>query len=150
MIESQVLTIGRSSIPNSEKAVLRFLFANFRTGSGKSTQRDLAKAIPEIGANRRLEDDRAMESTLRQVRQVINTLRVRYRAPILSDHHGYWIPKNQNDVREFLKNLEHSARAEAIARFQTYKAMRESFGVRSEFFDDQARLFDVVSSEKVL
>lgn len=141
-IESQVLAIGHSQIPTAEKSVLRLLFNHYKNGTGKVTQRDIASAIPDLGAHRRFDDDRAVESTLRQVRQTIRNLRVDHRAPILSDHSGYWIPRSEQEVREYLQHLEHEAKSSAAAHFETYAAMKKSLGIASVFFDEQARLFE--------
>lgn len=141
-IERQVLAIGHSPIPPSEKAVLRLLYREWQGGGAKMTQSFIAGAIPDLGGHRSHEDVRTHESSLRQTRQVIRDLRILRRAPILSDRSGYWLPHIEAEVRTYLTDLERDARAQAAAHFETYAAMKSSLGIASAFFDRQSQMFD--------
>lgn len=140
-IRDHVVSIGKSCIPDSEKDVLRFLFLKFDEHGQKVTQHEIATALPHLGAHKRHEKP-SMDSTLRQVRQIIRNLRVKRWAPILSDTKGYWIPREEKDVAECLARIEGEVKSRSAAGFETYKAMKEAFGVSSAYFEGQGKLLE--------
>jgi hypothetical protein len=134
-VEAQVIGIGRSNIPEPEKQLLRLLYRSWQDPTGgRMTQEQLAKAMYEV--------DVSNESLHRQVRQIVRDLRTERWAPILSDRDGYWIPKKEAECRDYLGRLEHEVRARMYASWETYKAMRESLGITSDFFEGQGRLME--------
>ena len=113
---------------------------------GKLTQRDLMDACPGIGAHRRevnagVASPTSMETTLRRVRQIVRDLRVDLRVPILSDPSGYWLPRTEDEVAEYVERVEKQARATARAWFETLRSLD---GFLND--DRQRALFDVVAS----
>lgn len=129
-IEEQIIGIGKGDIPMHEKQVLRILYVHWRAGDQKVKQQDLAMALF-------LSEE---EGFRRQVRQIIRNLRTLRWAPILSDHTGYWLPQTDDETRTYLRRLEHELKSRVYASFETYKAMSESLGINSEYFDEQERL----------
>jgi len=81
------------------------------------------------------------QSTLRQIRQLINDLRYYHGSKILSDREGYWIG-NREEAIKALTRLEKTVRSQAKAWMRTYKALKENFGLDdSDFFETQGKLF---------
>ncbi len=137
-IHHLVVSIGKSDISHEEKIILRYLLMRWQSRKERTTQREIVHAKPELFEGM----VHASEETLfRRVRRIIRDLRVKRYAPILSDRNGYYIPFSEDECREYLERMEKNARAQAAAWFETYKAMRESLGISSEFFEEQARLF---------
>jgi hypothetical protein len=113
---------------------------------GKLTQRNLVDACPGIGAHRREVDagivsPTSLETTLRRVRQIVRDLRVELRVPILSDPSGYWLPRTEDEVAEYVDRVEKQARATARAWFETLRSL-------DGFLNDgrQRALFDVIAA----
>ena len=141
-IRDQVVGIGRSDIPSAERDVLRVLYQRWQRGEGKITQRELADAVPDLGRHQR-EKVPTEETTLRKIRQVVRDLRVLRWAPVISDGDGYWIPRNEAEAREYIERMEAEVKARVAASFETYRAMRESLGITSNFLDRQERLMNL-------
>ncbi len=81
------------------------------------------------------------QTTLRKIRQIIRTLRIKYKCPILSDKKGYWIPKSEAEVKEYIARTEKMAIAQGKAWLETYRCMKENFnGINSNYFDLQLSL----------
>lgn len=137
----QVVGIGMSSIPADEKDVLRVLYDRWKKKEGRITQRELAQELPNLGKHRR-DKGRSEESTLRQVRQLIRDLRINRWAPILSDDEGYWLPQNEGEAKEYIERVEQEVKARAAAGFETYRAMKESLGIASDFLEGQGKLLE--------
>lgn len=140
-IHDQVVGIGKSAIPEDEKAVLRILFERWRDNKGRITQRELAEVLPTLGKHQR-DKGPSEESTLRRVRQIIRDLRINRWAPILSDDSGYWLPVHEAEAKEYITRVEQEVKARAAAGFETYKAMKESLGIASDFLDGQGKLLE--------
>lgn len=140
-LKQQIVSIGQSKIPSNEKDVLRLLFNRWKSGLGPITQKEIAEAIPSLGGHKKY-DSRTEESTLRQVRQVIRDLRINRWTPILSDHNGYWLPKNEDEITIYLERVAKEILARIIASQETYKALRESVGVVNTFLDKQEKLLN--------
>lgn len=122
----------------AEKAVLRLLWTAWVEETGKITQGDIAKSQEWLGCHPKYESDvvrNKRESTLRQVRQIIRNLRIDHKIPILSDNKGYWIPRTESEVIEYVERMEKIAKAQAASWHQTYRAVSETLNVTSSFFD---------------
>lgn len=125
------------TLDTPEKAVLRVLWIKWREGE-KITQNEIARTEEWLGCHPKYEDDivkNKRASTLRQVRQIIRNLRVKYDIPILSDNKGYWLPLTTQEVEEYVERMENVARAQAASWHQTYQAVKRTLNVTSSFFD---------------
>lgn len=105
---------------------------------GKVTQQQIADKV-FVGWHEKYEQPQR-ESTLRKVRQIIRDLRIQHGEKIVSDVRGYWIPKDETEINEYLERLEKVARAQAKSHMVTYHAMKENFNVKSDYFE-QLNLF---------
>lgn len=132
------------NLTDEEKAVMNCILGTFTVSvNGKQkkiTQTEIARSERWLGSQKKFERP-SEESTLRKVRQIIRDLRLKRCAPILSDRDGYWIPSSQNEIDEYLKNLEITAKAQTKAWFETYQAMQRTFEVKSDYFERQNSLF---------
>lgn len=110
--------------------------------NGRITQLQIAKKI-FIGSHEKYENyDKWKETTLRKVRQLIRDLRIKHFLHILSDKDGYWIMKDRTEIKEYLIRIERTAKAQAKAWLVTYNSMRRNFGIQSEYFEQQGKLFE--------
>lgn len=116
----------------------------------KMTQIDILESHQWLGSHPVHEahlDINHQQSTLRRIRGLIRDLRIKHGKIILSDVHGYWIPKPGEDVElvkaqamEYLTRIEKMARAQAKAWKDTYLAMKANFNIRSEYFEQDPQL----------
>lgn len=138
-IESRVLAVDRESMTLEERAVMGMLWKTFKDGNGeKITQRQIAAHERWLGCHPEHEADLPInkeESTLRQVRQIIRNLRIKYRMPILANVKGYWIPREHAEAVEYLETQEREVRAQIAAWAETYKAMKEAFNLSNSFLE---------------
>lgn len=143
-IRAMIDTMRNLNLSVEEKAVMNCILMTFTVSvNGKQkkiTQTEIARGERWLGSQNKFEHP-SEESTLRKVRQVIRDLRLKQNAPILSDRDGYWIPSQQGEVDEYLKNLEITAKAQTKAWFETYRAMQQTFEVKSDYFEKQNSLF---------
>lgn len=127
-------------IPLHEQSILQVL----QTG-GKFTQRELARSEPFLNCHKHelesVPKQRQFETTLRQVRQLIRNLRIIHHQPILSDTKGYWYSTDIDEAAEVIKRMEVTAKAQAASWHETYKAMRNTYNIRSDYFDGQMELY---------
>lgn len=131
-IKNKIETLLGSNLEPEEKEVLKYIIEHDRV-----SQAELAQLV-EAGNHKIHEEHlKSNDTTLRQIRQIIRNLRVRWHAPILSDRQGYWIPKTEEEVLKYLTKLERTAMAQAKAHMITYNAMKQTFNVQSSFFDGQ-------------
>lgn len=121
---------------------MRLLVAAFNDETGPITQAQIAQSEAWMGSHPKHENWGTNQTSLRKVRQVIRDLRLIRGAPIISDDKGYWIPHTRAEVDEYVARLEQTAKAQAVAWHETYRAMDKVFEVRSEYFEAQAHLFD--------
>ncbi len=124
--------------------VLEVIVAASASSAGKLTQRQIADACPGLGAHHReLEagaaSDSSTETTLRRVRQIVHDLRVVRRVPILSDPSGYWLPRTEDEVAEYVNRVGKQARATAEAWLTTVQSL-EGF-LDEATFESAARGF---------
>ena len=109
----------------------------------KITQRDIAKSERWLGCHPRHEADivkNEFETTTRQVRQIINDLRIKYGVPVISDSSGYWLCRSEAEAESYLKRLELEVKATVKSYFTTYKSMRNNLSISlpglDDYFDD--------------
>lgn len=123
-------------LTNDEQSVLN-LIAN---SDYRITQQEIADSERWLGSHPVHEIEKR-ESTLRKIRQIIRDLRIKKGYMILSDAKGYWLMKDRQEAIEYCERIERVAKAQAKAWFQTYNAMRKNFGLNSEYFEQQGKLF---------
>lgn len=144
-VNRQLEELRTKFLTPEERAVMTILWRNFKEGKGRVTQIDIARSEPWLGCHQKHEYDkveRPDETTLRKVRQIIRDLRVIRYAPILSDRNGYWIPSNEKEVEQYLDRLEKEAKAQIISWLETHRSMKVTFGVSSEYLEDQQKLWN--------
>lgn len=145
-INDMIEALKKRNLSPEERAIMRVLYAAWTSGStAHITQRELAKSEAWLGCHEKHEFDKVQnptETTLRKVRQIVRDLRLKHNAPILSDRDGYWIPSDSREVQEYLQRIEQEAKSQAAAWFETYKAMKGTFGVSSAFFEGSQSLFE--------
>lgn len=95
----------------------------------KRTQGDIVRAVPRLGAHKReveagVRKEKDLESTKRNVRQILRDLRVDYGIPVISSNSGYWLPRTQKEVDAYVDRKEGEARASAASYFETFRAVR--------------------------
>ena len=83
-----------------------------------------------------------VDSTARQVRQIINDLRNEHGLAIMKGVHGHWLPQDMKEAQHFIASLERETRAVMRARVATYNAMKEALGVESPYMERQRELFE--------
>lgn len=138
------MAFNKSNLNPSELAVFNFIESANRV----VTQQNIADAVPNLGRNEKHESDLKIpknESTLRQVRYIIRSLRLNHHAPILSNDNGFWICKSKEDGNKYLENLERSAKASAKAYMITFHSMKSTLenDYTSDYFEEQqGTLFD--------
>lgn len=136
--------IATNDDPDKRK-VLTLLWTAWETRT-KLTQREIAREAFDLGQHEKEMEaglpSKNAETTLRKVRAIIRDLRIEMSLPILSDVKGYWLPWNTAECMEYLSRMEREARAQAAAWYQTYRAMEQTVGVKSLFFEAQRSIFD--------
>lgn len=131
-------------LDQNEQAIIRLLHERWNERK-QTTQAQIARAVLGLGHHERHEDGlptKKNESTLRKVRQIIRDIRVNHGIPILSDSCGYWLPYNIEECQTFIAKMERTAKAHMAARYETYRAVERSLGLRSDFFEAQTNLFE--------
>jgi len=112
--------------------------------SKRITQLEIAQSERWLGSHPKHEGHlniNHQQSTLRRVRQIIRNLRINHGIVILSDINGYWLGSRE-EAMEYLSRIEKVAKAQARAWFETYSAMKKNFGITSEYFNQQGKLFE--------
>ncbi len=115
------------------------------------TQLEISRSNQWLGSHPKHEEHLNIDhqqSTLRKVRQIIRDLKINHGVMILSDRNGYWIAKDRAEIVEYLTRIEKTAKAQAAAWFRTYKAMKNNYGVESDYFNKQGKLFNVTADGK--
>lgn len=130
--------IDQTKLSPDELAVYRII------SERKVTQNDIARDLRFLGCHEIHEinavpKNHNQETTLRKIRQIIRNLLLNHSAPILSDTDGYWIG-NSVEAKEVLERMERTAISQSRAWFETYRALKDTFDVSSDFFE-QGKLF---------
>lgn len=126
------------TLSEDERSVVKEIY---RIGAGRVSQAAIAAAT-KLGIHPQEEDTResSQESTLRRVRQVIRTLRVKHGVPILADRGGYYLPASRKEAQEYLARMEAESKARAKASLETYRAMKTALGLESGYFEQIIRV----------
>lgn len=139
-IGAKLISVDTSKMSEEEIAVFSVIYE-----TPHITQRQIANTERWLGCHEKFEDDLPIpdktETTLRRVRQIIRNLRLKNKCPILSDRNGYWIPANEQEVKECMVRMEQQARSSAKAYMVTYYELHKVFNIRSEYFEAQLPLF---------
>lgn len=134
-IKARVLALAGRALTDEERAVMANLWSNY--GKGKVTQLQIARSERWMGCHPKHEADiraNKMETTTRQVRQIIRDLRVKWEVPIISDVNGYWIVTSQEEAQEYLNRLEIEAKAQIKSWIETSHAMTRALNLNNLFF----------------
>ena len=99
------------------------------------TQEEIKRRLPELGKHYKDKTPLLHQTTLRKVRAIIRELRVEHGAPILSDSEGYWVSRDAQQCRIFLRRMEREVAARNKSSLETYAALSKSLGVRSKALD---------------
>lgn len=110
--------------------------------NGRVTQLEISRLHPNLGNHKIHEGYIGEQSTLRKIRQIVRDLRLKHKLQILSDNDGYFIKKSTEDAAKYMETLERKAKASAKSFMVTYHEMSKVLGVRSQFFEEQGRLFE--------
>lgn len=135
-IEGRVLALAAEELSKEERAVMAMLWENF--GKKKVSQTAIARTERWMGCHPTHEADiraNKMETTTRQVRQIIRDLRIKWEVPILSDRHGYWFPTSETEASEYITSLEREVVAQITSWRETYTAMKRSLDSTSSVLD---------------
>ena len=135
-ISNKLRSLNHEGLNHEEDAVMSILLPTF--DSGKVTQRDIEKTEKWLGCHPQHEADivaNVMDTTLRQVRQIINNLRIEHKVPIISDRNGYWICRTEREARDYLQRLEIQVKATTKAYFETYRAMQNTLDINNEYLE---------------
>lgn len=134
-IEAKLMLLVKEPLTDEERAVMANLWSNY--GKRKVTQTDIARSERWMGCHPKHEADiraNKLETTTRQVRQIIRDLRVKWWVPVISDVKGYWIVESEQEAQEYLTRLEMEAKAQIKAWVETSKAMERALNVKNLFF----------------
>lgn len=147
-----------SALNYAEAAVLNILITNWKDAV-HIKQDEIALHEKWLGCHpvhevKVLPKAKQFESTKRHVREIIRTLRLKFKIPILSDVSGYWLPLTLHEANKYLVRTERESRKRAASSIETYVAVRESLGLRSEYFEKMAeaansRKSDETSDERL-
>ena len=110
--------------------------------NGRVTQLQIAHLEPFLGSHPIHENYTPKASTLRRIRQIVRDLRMKHDLHILADTKGYFIMKNKEDGIKYVKDLEVTAKAQAKAWFDRYRKMSKLVGIKSDYFEQQGKLFE--------
>lgn len=137
------LMIDKAFTPH-EEAVLSFLTANW--SDKEVTQKEIAESAKWKATHPLLGETTNINTTTRKIRRVIRNLRVEHRLPILHNEHGHYLPQTEEDIIDFMERLELEAKSRAASTIETYKIMKDSFGISSPTLDQ----FDAIGSQLVI
>lgn len=112
---------------------------------GPIHQREIIRMAPWMGCHPKYETDIGIpnkeESTMRQCRQLIHDVRIKYDCPILSGPKGYWPATTKKEFALWTDGLERRAKAEAASFLRSYQSVvkiLDRLGIkRSDYFDQQ-------------
>lgn len=135
-VQAMLNGLAAKALSPEERAVMKVIVEK-SVNKRRVTQAEIAYAVPALGSHQKFEKGKKWDTTLRAVRQVVRDLRIKWNAPILSDSSGYYIPETEREVSDYLEQLEATAKAQSKAWFETYAAMKNAFGVTSNYFEGQ-------------
>mgnify|MGYP007071569300 CR=1 FL=1 len=135
-IKGRVLALAAEELTEEERAVMAMLWTNFNVK--KITQLEIARTERWMGCHPTHEADiraNKMDTTTRQVRQIIRDLRIKWEVPILSDRLGYWLPTSEAEAADYITSLEREVVAQITSWRETYNAMKHSLNSSSSLLD---------------
>jgi hypothetical protein len=121
--ELQVRRHARSVWPLLDKQHQSVLLLIVERGPIRQDQ--IAHSAPFLGAHPQ-HDKSSLETTTRQVRQLVRDLRVIHGVTILSSRAGYRLSDSRESTEAYLNAKYGSAIASGRAAMETYEAMRRS------------------------
>lgn len=138
-IEQKLKLMNPPAMTVEERAIMAMLLKTFYEAGASMTQKDLVRSDRWLQArpdHHTMLERGDLETPMRQVRKVINDLRTKYNAPIISDHSGYWICRSQTEAMEYLDRLGKEAKATVAAHFTTYNSMKRALNTTSQLFEN--------------
>ena len=134
--------IDKSKFSDKERVVYELI-----EGGDRITQLEICRNARFLGCLEKYEGHLPIDkesSTLRQIRGIVRSLRMEHNCPIVSGIDGYFIPKSDDEVKEYIARMEAISRAQAKSWRDTYFHMVKVFGdsARSDYFESQGTLFD--------
>ena len=135
-VQAMIDAARQSGMKDSENAVLALLESLWPKKT-QITQLEIARSEKWMGCHEREIDavQCTLESTVRQIRQIIRNLRINHMVPILSDSYGYFLPSTIDEAHEYIERTEREARSRAASSIETYRIMKKSLGISSNFFE---------------
>ena len=137
------LMISRS-LSKQEEVVLALLTE--RWGDREISQKEIALSSKWKDSHPLLQDETNINTTTRKLRKVIRNLRIEHKLPILHNERGHFLPETEEDIDLFMERLELEAKSRAASTIETYKAMKDTFGVFSSTLDS----FDTLGTQMVV
>jgi len=131
------ISAAADNLSANEKAILAILVKNWGAGM-RISQREIADDESWLLRHPDYRSDlqnKYYETATRVAREEIRALRIQHKIPVLADGSGYFLPTSAEEVTIYLKRMESEAKARAAASLETYRAMQEALGVKSDFFE---------------
>lgn len=135
-VQAMIDAARQSGMKDLENAVLSLLESLWPKKT-QITQLEIARSEKWLGCHEREIGvvQCTLESTVRQIRQIIRNLRINHMVPILSDSYGYFLPSTIDEAHEYIERTEREARSRAASSIETYRIMKKSLGISSNFFE---------------
>ena len=135
-VQTMINAARQSGMKDSENAVLSLLESLWPQKT-QITQLEIASSEKWLGCHKYEIGvvQCTLESTVRQIRQIVRNLRVNHMVPILSDSYGYFLPSTIDEAHEYIERTEREARSRAASSIETYRVMKKSLGISSNFFE---------------
>ena len=135
-VQTMINAARQSGMKDSENAVLSLLESLWPQKT-QITQLEIAVSEKWLGCHKYEIGvvQCTLESTVRQIRQIIRNLRIHHKVPILSDSYGYFLPSTIDEAHEYIERTEREARSRAASSIETYRVMKQSLGISSNFFE---------------
>ncbi len=124
---------------NKQEQIVYDLIVN---STGTITQLEISRLAPQLGSHEKHEGYISQQSTLRKIRSIVRDLVMKHGLYIGAGTAGYYIVRSREQIEEYMKRFEKQAKASAKSYLQRYHVMSKNFGIRSSYFDTQAKLFE--------
>jgi hypothetical protein len=135
-VQTMINAARQSGMKDSENAVLSLLESLWPQKT-QITQLEIAVSEKWVGCHRYEIGvvQCTLDSTVRQIRQIIRNFRIHHKVPILSDSYGYFLPSTIDEAHEYIERTEREARSRAASSIETYRVMKKSLGISSNLFE---------------
>ena len=135
-VQAMIVAARQGGLKDSENAIL-CLLESLWPKQTQITQLEIARSEKWLGCHEREIGvvQCTLESTVRQIRQIVRNLRINHMVPILSDSYGYFLPSTIDEAHEYIERTEREARSRAASSIETYRVMKKSLGISSNFFE---------------